>query len=150
MLLWDHFPIQRIVPLHESTSEVGQPNIFFLKPRALFPPCKTPLLCYNYSWYPSQIPCTSVMPRNSNSHSISNLKINSFDSFPRVITFLHFSGSVADLEIFRGGFSFTKTPAKLEVKTKNKFLKKVFTSFLSHLFLAAVSLPSTTAPKLTH
>ena len=23
-----------------------------------------------------------------------------------------------DLEIFRGGFSFTKTPAKLEVKTK--------------------------------
>ena len=25
---------------------------------------------------------------------------------------------VADLEIFRGGFSFTKTPAKLEVKTK--------------------------------
>jgi len=33
---------------------------------------------------------------------------------------------VADLEIFRGGFSFTKTPAKLEVKTKKK---KVFTSF---------------------
>ena len=39
--------------------------------------------------------------------------------------------SVADLEIFRGGFSVTKTPAKLEVKTPNK---KVFTSFLSHLF----------------
>jgi len=36
----------------------------------------------------------------------------------------------------------------LEVKTK----KKVFTSFLSHdhLFLAAVSLPSSTAPKLKH
>ena len=28
--------------------------------------------------------------------------------------------AVADLEIFRGGFSFTKTPAKLEVKTKKK------------------------------
>ena len=27
--------------------------------------------------------------------------------------------SVADLEIFRGGFSFTKMPAKFEVKTKN-------------------------------
>jgi len=27
---------------------------------------------------------------------------------------------VADLEIFRGDFSFTKTPAKLEVKTKKK------------------------------
>jgi len=26
--------------------------------------------------------------------------------------------AVADLEIFRGGFSFTKTPVKLEVKTK--------------------------------
>ena len=26
--------------------------------------------------------------------------------------------SVVDLEIFRGGFSFTKMPAKLEVKTK--------------------------------
>jgi len=26
--------------------------------------------------------------------------------------------AVADLEIFRGGFSFTKMPAKLEVKTK--------------------------------
>ena len=48
--------------------------------------------------------------------------------------------SVVDLEIFRGGFSFTKTPAKLEVKTKKK--KKVFTSFLDYLFLAA-------APKLT-
>ena len=36
--------------------------------------------------------------------------------------------SVADLEIFRGGFSFTKTPAKLEVKTKKE--KKVSTSFL--------------------
>ena len=56
--------------------------------------------------------------------------------------------ALADLEIFRGGFSFTKTLAKLEVKTKKK--KKVFTSFLSHLFLAAVSLPSSTAPKLTH
>jgi len=28
--------------------------------------------------------------------------------------------TVADLEIFIGGFSFTKTPAKLEVKTKKK------------------------------
>jgi len=27
---------------------------------------------------------------------------------------------VVDLEIFRGGFSFTKMPAKLEVKTKKK------------------------------
>ena len=34
--------------------------------------------------------------------------------------------TVADLEIFREGFSFTKTPAKLEMKTKQK--KKVFTS----------------------
>jgi len=51
--------------------------------------------------------------------------------------------AVADLDIFRGGFSFTKTPAKLEVKTK----KKVFTSFLDYLFLVAVSLPSSTAPK---
>jgi len=55
--------------------------------------------------------------------------------------------SVADIEIFRGGFSFTKTPAKLDMKTKKK---KVFTSFLSHLFVAAVSLPSSTAPKLAH
>jgi len=47
---------------------------------------------------------------------------------------------------FLTGFSFTKTPAKLEVKTK----KKVFTSFLSNIFLAAVSLSSSTAPKLTH
>ena len=31
-----------------------------------------------------------------------------------------------DLKIFRGGFSFTKTPAKLEVKTKKK---KVTISF---------------------
>ena len=58
--------------------------------------------------------------------------------------------TVADLEIFRGGFSFTKTPAKLEVKTKKKKKKKVFTSFLDYLFPAAVSLPSSTAPKLTH
>ena len=59
-------------------------------------------------------------------------------------------GPVADLEIFRGGFSFTKTPAKLKVKTKKKKKKtKVFTSFLDYLFLAAVSLPSSTAPKLT-
>ena len=43
--------------------------------------------------------------------------------------------AVADLEIFRGGFSFTKTPAKLEVKTK----KKVITSFLSHFLLAAAA-----------
>ena len=28
--------------------------------------------------------------------------------------------SVVDLEILRGGFSFTKMPAKLEVKTKKK------------------------------
>ena len=47
--------------------------------------------------------------------------------------------TVADLEIFRGGFSFTKTPAKLEVKTKKK--KGLYQVFgLS--FLAAVSLPS--------
>ena len=58
--------------------------------------------------------------------------------------------AVADLEIFRGGFRFTKTPAKLEVKTKKKNKKKVFTSFLDYLFPAAVSLPSSTAPKLTH
>ena len=50
--------------------------------------------------------------------------------------------AVADLEIFRGGFSFTKTPAKLEVKTKKK-KKKVNTSFLSH-FLLAASLPFST------
>jgi len=53
---------------------------------------------------------------------------------------------VVDLEIFRGGFSITKTPAKLEVKTK----KKVITSFLSHFLLAASSLPFSTAPKPTH
>jgi len=34
--------------------------------------------------------------------------------------------AVADLEIFRGGFSFTKTPAKLEVKTKKKGLHQLF------------------------
>ena len=31
---------------------------------------------------------------------------------------------VADLEIFRGSFSFTKTPAKREVKTKKKKQQK--------------------------
>jgi len=64
------------------------------------------------------------------------------------ISYIYRQIAVADLEIFRGGFSFTKMPAKLKVKTKKK--KKVFTSFLSHLFLAAVSLPSSTALKLTH
>jgi len=39
--------------------------------------------------------------------------------------------SVADLEIFRGGFSFTKTPAKLEVKTKKKGLQLFQSSFSS-------------------
>jgi len=29
-------------------------------------------------------------------------------------------GAVADLEFFGGGFSFTKMPTKLEVKTKKK------------------------------
>ena len=37
--------------------------------------------------------------------------------------------SVADLEIFRGGFSFTKTPAKLEVKTKKKKKKRSSPAF---------------------
>ena len=32
--------------------------------------------------------------------------------------------TVADLEIFRGGFRFKKTPAKIEVKTKKKKKKK--------------------------
>jgi len=44
--------------------------------------------------------------------------------------------AVADLEIFRGGFSLTKTPAKLEVKTKKKE-KKVITSFLSHFLTSS-------------
>ena len=69
-------------------------------------------------------------------------------AFSDSITLLCVAISVADLEIFRGGFSITKTPAKLEVKTKKK-KKKVFTSLLDYLFLAAVSLPSSTAPKLT-
>ena len=38
-----------------------------------------------------------------------------------------------DLEILRGGFSFTKTPAILEVKTKNKKGRhQLFESFLTH------------------
>ena len=32
--------------------------------------------------------------------------------------------AVADLEIFRGGFRFKKTPAKIEMKTKKKKKKK--------------------------
>ena len=55
--------------------------------------------------------------------------------------------TVVDLEIFRGGFRFTKMPAKLEVNTKKK---KVITSFLSYFLLAAASLPFSTAPKPTH
>ena len=39
--------------------------------------------------------------------------------------------AVADLEIFSGGFSFTKTPAKLEVKTKKKGLHQLFESSFS-------------------
>ena len=37
---------------------------------------------------------------------------------PRYIPGFHVGVSVADLEIFRGGFSCTKTPAKFEVKTE--------------------------------
>ena len=51
--------------------------------------------------------------------------------------------SVADQEIFRGGFSFTKTPAKLKVK-------KVFTSFLSYFSLTATGLATSRAHKPTH
>jgi len=54
--------------------------------------------------------------------------------------------AVADLDIFRGVSSFTKMPAKLEVKTK----KKVITSFLNHFLLIATSLPFNTPPKPTH
>ena len=39
--------------------------------------------------------------------------------------------TVADLEIFRGGFSFTKMPAKLEVKTKKKKKKGLHQLFES-------------------
>ena len=48
-------------------------------------------------------------------------------------TFLCFKqlSTVADLEIFRGGLSFTKMPAKLEVKTKKKGLHQLFESSFS-------------------
>jgi len=54
---------------------------------------------------------------------------------------------VADLEIFRGGFSFTKMPAKLEVTTKKNCRHQLFESFF---LLAAASLSFNTAPKPTH
>ena len=52
--------------------------------------------------------------------------------------------AVADLQIFRGGFSFTKTKAKLEVKTKKKHNK-----LLNNFLLTAASLDFSTAPKPT-
>jgi len=54
--------------------------------------------------------------------------------------------TVADLEIFRGGFSFTKIPAKLKVKTKKKGYHQLFQSF----FTSSSKLPFSTAPKPTH
>ena len=40
--------------------------------------------------------------------------------------------SVVDLENFRGGFSFTKTSTKLDMKTKKKCDHQLFESFFTH------------------
>jgi len=55
--------------------------------------------------------------------------------------------AVADLEIFKGGFSLQKTPAKLEAKTKKKKKKKGHHQLF---LLTAASLAFSTAPKPTH
>ena len=59
---------------------------------------------------------------------------------------MNYTTPVADLEIFRGDFRLTKTPAKLEVKTKKK-KKGLHQLFESPFPIAAVSLPSSTAPQ---
>ena len=58
--------------------------------------------------------------------------------------------TVADLEMLIEGFSFTKTPAQLELKTKNKVITNFVLSHFSLTGTSCIKLATCTTPKSTH